>query len=225
MTLCKRDVQLFFKRLRKLHEAGYCGGCIKKLPKIKYYAVGEYGTTTNRPHYHIIMFNAYPDLVVQAWKLKSKEIGHVHIGNLTPASIGYTLKYVCKPSRIPLHRNDDRIPEFSLMSKSMGLNYITDETLRWHYADLENRQYITIEDGKRIALPRYYRQKMYDKILSKHIGTQSQIKHEQREELELQYKLQEYDGDIGFIRHMQSEAQIAAFGKMHRDALKNRDTI
>ena len=39
-TLCKRDLQLFIKRLRKwLHPE-----------KIKYYACGEYGSRTHRPH-------------------------------------------------------------------------------------------------------------------------------------------------------------------------------
>lgn len=45
-TLVKADLQLFFKRLRKrLIDS-----------KLKYYAIGEYGTNTYRPHYHIILF-------------------------------------------------------------------------------------------------------------------------------------------------------------------------
>lgn len=45
-TLRKRDLQLFFKRLRK-HFPG---------KEIKYYASGEYGSHTFRPHYHAIVF-------------------------------------------------------------------------------------------------------------------------------------------------------------------------
>lgn len=45
-TLCKRDVQLFFKRLRK-HFVGVT---------IRYYLAGEYGIRTNRPHYHAIIY-------------------------------------------------------------------------------------------------------------------------------------------------------------------------
>lgn len=48
MTLVKRDLQLFFKKLRKYT------GC----QTIKYYAVGEYGGKTMRPHYHLIIFDA-----------------------------------------------------------------------------------------------------------------------------------------------------------------------
>ena len=53
MTLQKSDLQKFFKRLRK-----------KTHEKISYYAVGEYGDKTQRPHYHIILFNAIPRIVV-----------------------------------------------------------------------------------------------------------------------------------------------------------------
>lgn len=108
MVLCKRDVQLFFKRLRRAHPAGH--------RPIRYYAVGEYGGRTNRPHYHVILFNAKPELIQEAWNL-----GQIHYGTVGGASVGYTLKYMCKPSRIPMHRNDDRIKEFSLMSKSWAL--------------------------------------------------------------------------------------------------------
>lgn len=106
MSLCKRDVQLFFKRLRKSHEKGTV---------IKYFAVGEYGGKTQRPHYHIILFNADVNKIQTAWNL-----GSVHYGEVSEASVGYTLKYMMKKSKIPMHRNDDRVKEFSLMSKGLG---------------------------------------------------------------------------------------------------------
>lgn len=33
---------------------------------------------------------------------------------------------------------------------------------RYHKADLENRMYVPIEDGKKIAMPRYFKDKMYN---------------------------------------------------------------
>lgn len=107
MTLCKRDVQLFFKRLRKLNPEA----------KIKYYACGEYGSRSMRPHYHAILFNADNADVLRAWSLDNKALGSVYFGDVSGASVGYCLKYMSKPAKIPLHRNDDRIKEFSLMSK------------------------------------------------------------------------------------------------------------
>lgn len=116
MTLNKKHLQDFFKRLRQWHE--------KDGISLKYYAVGEYGGKSYRPHYHIILFNANVDYIEKSWakstnkKLKlSVSLGQIHYGTLTEASVGYTLKYICKSKRIPLHANDDRIPEFSLMSK------------------------------------------------------------------------------------------------------------
>ena len=45
LTLRKRDIQLFFKRLRKQTGQNF-----------RYYACGEYGENTHRPHYHFIVF-------------------------------------------------------------------------------------------------------------------------------------------------------------------------
>ncbi|AKO71489.1 replication initiator protein [Chimpanzee faeces associated microphage 1] len=46
----KRDLQLFFKRLRKA-----LGG-----KRVSYYAVGEYGELSRRPHYHALVFGWFP---------------------------------------------------------------------------------------------------------------------------------------------------------------------
>lgn len=104
MSLSKRDVQLFFKRLRKAHP---------KQSNIRYFACGEYGGNGERPHYHLILFNAERPLIQPAWNL-----GSVHYGTVSGASIGYTLKYMCKPHRYPKFHGDDRPREFSLMSKN-----------------------------------------------------------------------------------------------------------
>ena len=88
MSLHKKDLQDYFKRLRKISSL-----------KLKYYAVGEYGSKKMRPHYHLILFNAMPENIISAWRLNGLEIGTVHIGTVNEASIGYTLKYMCKESK------------------------------------------------------------------------------------------------------------------------------
>lgn len=108
MQLNKADVQKFLKRLRKRSTG--------ELPGIKYFCVGEYGGKSLRPHYHIVMFNVQIEHIQGAW-----DRGSVHYGSVTGASVGYTLKYMSKKSKIPMHRNDDRQPEFALMSKNWGL--------------------------------------------------------------------------------------------------------
>lgn len=110
LTLVKRDCQLFFKRLRDIQKR--LGSPEFRSLKISYYLAGEYGGQFGRPHYHVILFNAESRLIEMAWPL-----GQCHVGTVTGASIGYTLKYISKPAKIPLHQRDDRQREFSLMSK------------------------------------------------------------------------------------------------------------
>lgn len=106
LTLRKADVQKFLKRLRKRQSGN-------NVSNIKYYAVGEYGGRTKRPHYHIIMFNAKLELIQPSW-----DLGSIFYGDVTGASVGYTLKYMSKQKRKKHDRSDDREPEFALMSKA-----------------------------------------------------------------------------------------------------------
>lgn len=140
--LRKRDVQLFMKRLRKMTPA-----------KLRYYFVGEYGTKTQRPHYHAIMFNMSESLVAalpDAWPQ-----GHVYVGSVTGASIHYVTKYHVNP----IGADDGRAPPFALMSRrpGIGANYIATHT-QWHRAG--NRFYTQVH-GVLGSLPRYYREKMF----------------------------------------------------------------
>lgn len=149
-TLRKTDLQKFFKRLRKLTNE-----------KISYYAVGEYGDKTQRPHYHIILFNGNCNSVESSWNLNNTTIGHCHFGDVNDASIGYTLKYISKEKQIPMFQQDDRQKEFSVMSKGLGKSYLTPQAIKWHKNKLEERMYLPLKDGKKASMPRYYKDKMY----------------------------------------------------------------
>lgn len=163
MGLRRIDLQLFFKRLRssttrhrsrcrRLHK-----GCI--LSPIKYFAVGEYGETKKRPHYHIILFNAELELIQPAWGL-----GDIHYGKVEGASVGYTLKYITKGGWQPDHRNDDRERPKYQMSKGLGKNYLTEAIIKYHRASHENF-YCTTEQGQKISIPRYYKDKIWPTIV------------------------------------------------------------
>lgn len=56
---------------------------------------------------------------------------------------------------------DGRQCEFSLMSKGLGKNYLTDDMISWHQKDVLQRAYCNLEDGKKVAMPRYYRERVY----------------------------------------------------------------
>jgi len=150
-SVSKRDLQLFFKKLRKTTKN-----------KIKYYAVAEYGTETQRPHYHIILFNSDEISIEGSW-----EKGHVYFGKVELASIGYTLKYLTKQDP---HTHTNREKPFQLMSKGLGKAYLTPQMIKYHKNDMVNRFCIKIDDGKSIAMPRYYKDKIYTKSQRKAIG-------------------------------------------------------
>lgn len=204
MSLVKKDMQLFFKRLRKAHGES----------SIKYYAVGEYGGKTMRPHYHIILFNANIELIQTAWQQ-----GQVHYGDVTGASIGYTLKYISKPSQIPKHRNDDRLREFSLMSKGLGENYISEKIKKWHKADLTERMYLNIEEGKKISMPRYYKEKIYTESERKKIAAAAEEKLKKEAVKELREK-----NKIGEKKYIQKKiaAREAAYRKADKSIKKTK---
>lgn len=151
MTLDKSEFPRYMKRLRKL--------CPDS--KLKYYACGEYGSKRRRPHYHAIVFNC-PDesLFFEAWKLDGKHFGQVYIGDCSGDSVAYCMKYIDKRTD-KMHSRDDRIPEFSLMSKGLGESYITPAIKRYHNANLD-RNYLTVAGNHKIALPRYYRSRLFD---------------------------------------------------------------
>lgn len=156
LTLRKTDLQKFFKRLRK--NTGLDG--------IKYYACGEYGTRTNRPHYHAIVFNCPdPEEYARAWSIDGIQLGGVDVGTVTSDSIAYCLKYIDKDSfrqKKYRHSRDDREREFPLMSKGLGRGYVENPSVRsYHKKDL-SRNYTTNKSGYRVPLSRYYRLKLYD---------------------------------------------------------------
>lgn len=107
LTVCKRDVQLFIKRLRKAQGSDTV---------TKYYCAAEYGSRTKRPHYHLIMFGFNPEFIPDAWGL-----GTVDVSVASGAAVAYSLKYISKGKQIPAFKGDDRTPEFSLSSKNSEL--------------------------------------------------------------------------------------------------------
>lgn len=212
MGLNKRDLQLFFKRLRYDHTQFYNVQRPTEQPlSLKYYAVGEYGGRTVRPHYHVILFNAVTELIQPAWSL-----GDIHYGEVSGASIGYCLKYMSKTSRIPLHANDDRIPQFALMSKGLGKDYLTSEMIAWHLGDKYNRMYCNTLDNKKIAMPRYYKQRVYEENERKLIG-----EFLRKQKMEAELKDFQVNPD-GYHSRNKAEAVTAAFKHMHAQAFKNQ---
>lgn len=128
-TLNKRDVQLFFKRLRK---------CFPDR-RIRYYIAGEYGPSTLRPHYHAIIYGLglsdFPDLryvghndLKQPYYSsltfeKTWSKGFVQMSEVSYRTCAYVARYVLKK-----HYSDDSVwhdrhvlPEFNESSRKPGI--------------------------------------------------------------------------------------------------------
>ncbi len=216
MTLDKRDIQTFMKRLRKDSDR-----------KLKYYICGEYGGKRNRPHYHAIIFNADPEKVEKAWSYykpgnRRSPIGSIFIGEVNEASIGYTLKYMQKQGKIPMHKNDDRLKEFSLMSKGLGANYLSPQMKKWHFNDLENRMYVPLKDGKKVAMPRYYKDKIYNDIQKQTINRHFKKIMPDKIEKEWQDLVDKY-GEFAGKQYSQKVEQL--FRRMYNDSQLGRDKL
>lgn len=122
MSLKKKDLQDFFKRLRH------------HFPNtIRYYCSGEYGPKTERPHYHGVLFGVSPWMLYGtrrqeegplflAWKK-----GFTTSSELSPQRAKYVAKYTTKDQRAFLSGTTVRIPEFSVMSRrpGIGLPYLS----------------------------------------------------------------------------------------------------
>lgn len=207
MCLSKRDCQLFIKRLRKSQSGN--GESF-----IKYFLVGEYGGKTMRPHYHVLLFNVEVRYIQSAWGC-----GQVHYGSVSGASVGYCLKYMMKPGKIPIHKNDDRQREFRMMSKKLGVNYLTSQMVSWHKADLGNRMYIPIEDGKKIAMPRYFKDRIYTNLERQFAaGVTAEKINKQVGKVYIEM-FEKFGADAVKIK----KEQIAtAYRRMYADSTKNR---
>lgn len=185
--LDKSDLQKFFKRLRKINEK-YSR---KAAHRIRYYAVGEYGSETKRPHYHIILFNAQRKTIERldsAWK-----IGNIHKGRCTPSSIGYVAGYTINDFDI----NGTIQKPFSVMSRrpGIGANYISANG-HYHrgYDEQGKQKFYIVDNGTKRRLPRYYKDRIFT-----------------REEKEA------YNTDLEVTRNIEREAEYARLAKYNSD--------
>lgn len=173
-SLCKREHQLFMKKLRK-----------RLAPRrISFFLSGEYGDRYGRPHYHAIIFGWWPkdavpwkkaadgsQLYTSALLEKVWGYGFSSVGAVTFASALYVAQYVVKKQ---LKLQDPQAytwlnpetgefeclePEYATMSRNPAIGK------RWLQRYGESDAYrhdLVVTNGVESALPRYY-----DKELAK----------------------------------------------------------
>lgn len=113
-VLYKPDLINYIKRVRRKVEP----------VKIRYYGVGEYGTISKRPHYHIVFFGIGPNdqqILTDCWSNKKTPMGYVSVGDLTVQSARYIVGYIiAKLTKEGDPRLEGKPPEFSSCSRKNG---------------------------------------------------------------------------------------------------------
>jgi len=165
-SLRLRDFQLFLKRLRKHAKT-----------QIRFFHCGEYGESTNRAHYHAIIFGFRPDDLVkhsengQGDQLYSSilldklwGLGQVRIGEVTFESAAYCARYILKKvtgEKAEAHyRTFDpitgevfqRVPPYVTMSRRPG---IAREWFNKYFTDIYPSDFLILR-GKKMLPPKFY---------------------------------------------------------------------
>lgn len=151
-TLQKSHLQLWLKRLRK-----------RAPNRVRFFACGEYGEQTARPHYHAILYGLGESdaaLVEDTWAL-----GHCRTVAVTPAAISYVAGYSAKKLgwklQVKEHVDYDTgevytwQPPFIQMSRRPGIG---GEARQW----AESWRLYGVHNGSRMPVPRYLHQAWKD---------------------------------------------------------------
>lgn len=167
LTLVKKDLQDFNKRLRRALE-------YRNKDSFRFYACGEYGSSSARPHYHMIAFGLELDdlqlykrsptgnLYNSTFLDKIWKNGHVVIGDVTYESCAYVSRYIMKKQKgkgKEVYEKYNINPEFVIMSRNPGIAFQDwFENMRKYYP-ADN---IVLPGGKSCTPPRYF-----DSLMSK----------------------------------------------------------
>lgn len=181
--LCKKDLQDFFKRLRNDFPPG----------QIRYYASGEYGKITFRPHYHCIIFGiSLEDFDDRKFYKKNKlgqdyytsekfsrrwsdgrgSIGFVCLSDVSYKTCAYVARYTAKKtfgSPVP----GKQVDEFAVMSRRPGIGALFLEQYGIEAFDRKHF-YVSDQSGSvAVSNPSYFLKKLkleypveYDMMMS-----------------------------------------------------------
>lgn len=154
--LVKNDLTKFLKRVWHLNS------------RLRYFACGEYGENTDRPHYHVLLldtdftdkrliktgseYNLYESPTLS----KLWPYGHHALGDVTFESAAYTARYCMKKKQNGKTRTDGKTPEYIVMSRNPGLGA---GYFQRYQSELINHDTIIV-NGLPAALPRFYDNKL-----------------------------------------------------------------
>lgn len=193
-SLSKEMLQDYFDRFQ--HKVEYEKGI-----KLRFFAAGEYGEHTHRAHYHAIMYGLNPDpfskendrkLIADSWKLcdpylfewNNHDYNKNAINFVTRETIQYVAGYVQKKLKSYASEYYDKLgiePPFKIQSRGLGINYALEN------ADVLRENGFTYYNGKKVRIPRYYREKL---------GIQKQFEEVEEDNKVLLVKNHLYDKEV-----------------------------
>lgn len=219
-SLVKADLQKFLKRLR-----------FNFGQPIRYYAAGEYGSQTYRPHYHLLVFGLHlddlkvirknfngdqyyiSDFISQCWPYG------IHIlGRVTWQSAAYVARYTMKKAT---HGFDKRYysaagiePEFQTMSlrPAIGRRYYDDHP---EIFDFQTFSVSTPQGGRKMTPPEYFR-KLYNAShpVDAYVSSYNSVINS---ELKIHLKLMLTDNDYYDILNIEEEKTLSRISSLTRD--------
>lgn len=145
------ECQRYIKRLRKFIYPH----------RIRYFLCGEYGAKTYRPHYHAVFFG-YPEgdeffkAIDSCW---SK--GFVTVERFNQNRAYYVAKYISSVQLLPKRLLSKEAKPFSLMSRRPGLGFPYLSPAFVSYIRNSPKHFVR-HFGYSFALPRYFREKIFD---------------------------------------------------------------
>lgn len=156
--VAKSAIQKFMNHLRKRLER-ICKERGVKVPRLTYFAVGEYGRKTNRPHYHMMLFgfpvhSAFQMLriVEDVWRK-----GFCKVESCCVKTCNYIAKYMTKIDPRP-----HVVDSFRLMSRrpAIGFTYLQRPDVI-EYLNRPNVSTIRLRDGKCYRIPRAVQRRFF----------------------------------------------------------------
>ncbi|MEM2002571.1 MAG: hypothetical protein QXT77_08010 [Candidatus Methanomethylicaceae archaeon] len=218
--------------------------------RVRFYAVGEYGDQSERPHYHVAVFG-YPRcsrgrtfyrpggddvdapsccehcrLVHSSWSY-----GRVFIGDLTTESAQYIAGYVTKK----MTRKDDirlhgRYPEFARMSLRPGIGAdamhdVASTLLEFNLDELQTDVPSGLRHGGRVLpLGRYLRGKLREAIGRDKRAPQATLDEMDARLQELREEARRSDTSLKKLAIQKSKAKVASLEARNR-IFKKRGSI
>ena len=167
------DIQRFIKRLRITLLRNYNRYDFKEKnsPSFRYFCCGEYGPSTFRPHYHLLLFfsSQFAAAHIQEYIRQCWQFGFVDTSFVSDCNASYVAGYVNGTSHLPAIYQTSKIRPFSLYSKhpAIGSLVYSSEVLKSQFLSCDVQQsflYTTEKLPLNVPLWRTFQDSLYPKL-------------------------------------------------------------